>query len=364
MRTVPLALQSELIKEANALCHLIELYLSSTYRFTDFDFALTYDANTYTSRGLSVSAAEYSVSPQVDKLTLQVDNVDKTFSAIILAQEVRGKKCVVRLAALKGRDVVINGGFEFGDTEGWTLYVDTGAGAAATVAANAFEIWEGRYRGLVTITNGGVAEDDIQLHQPVGSIVNTHQYKVSFAAKAVANRTIKVKVLKNVSPYTNYGLNQSVSLTPSWKHFDYTWTANQSAADARLGFYLGNDTNNVSLDVIEAVPVTDRPPPATVLAVSVIFSGVIDRCTLDQQRVRFDVFNPFIFWQRKVPRRLHSPTCPWPFKDATFCKYSGVEAWCDKSFDRCEALGVSDNFGGFRFLPALVNRKIWWGRSG
>lgn len=205
MRSAPTELVAELVKEANRLCFLVELELASTLRYTDLDLDLVWNGNTYSSRGLSFTAAEYSISPQVDKITFEIDNVDLAFSSVILNQEVRNKKCNIRLCAL------------------------------------------------------------------------------------------------------------------NW--------------------------------------------PAQIIGVALIFSGVIDRCSFDHQRARFEVLNPFVFWRRKVPRRIHQPTCPWAFK-STECGYTGEESWCDKSFDRCSALANTDNFGGFRFLPSLINKKIWWGRVG
>lgn len=205
MRSLPAQLNTELLKEASFLTHLVEMHLSSTVYYTDLDVDVIYQGHTYLSWGLSFSAAEYSLTPQIDKISVEFDNVNGEFSAFALGEEVRGKKCVIRLAALSA--------------------------------------------------------------------------------------------------------------------------------------------------------------PATILAASTKFAGVIDSCSIDHQRAKFEVYNPWLFWKRKTPRRIHQATCPWPFKSAGLCQYTGSETWCDQSYDRCLALENMSNFGGFRFLPSLVNKQIWWGRS-
>lgn len=38
-------------------------------------------------------------------------------------------------------------------------------------------------------------------------------------------------------------------------------------------------------------------------------------------------------------------------------------AWCDHSYERCAQMSNSDNFGGFRWLPFLQDKILWWGRG-
>lgn len=91
------------------------------------------------------------------------------------------------------------------------------------------------------------------------------------------------------------------------------------------------------------------------------FRGRLDTWDIQgETKVRIDVVNELIFWNKKA-LRIHSSTCPWAFK-GTECGYSGVETWCDQSYERCAALSNSDNFGGFRFLPSIAEKEIWWGR--
>lgn len=98
------------------------------------------------------------------------------------------------------------------------------------------------------------------------------------------------------------------------------------------------------------------------IGTATLFVGFLDEVEIDHQRGRFTVFNQFIKWKTPTPRRIHSATCPWTFKGAE-CGYSGSETWCDHSWDRCSTLGNTPSFGGFRWLPALQDKEISWGKK-
>lgn len=101
---------------------------------------------------------------------------------------------------------------------------------------------------------------------------------------------------------------------------------------------------------------------AQVMGTMVLFDGLIDSASVSRKRGRIKIHNLMIFWQRRIPRRDHSATCPWTFKAADTCRYVGGLTSCDKSWEQCGARGNTINFGGFRWLPSLQDRQIWWGR--
>ena len=102
--------------------------------------------------------------------------------------------------------------------------------------------------------------------------------------------------------------------------------------------------------------------PAHIVAESGVFKGIIDNAVIDDTQLNIRIANPLILWKTKTPRRIYQASCPWDFK-SNECGYSGVETECDQSYDRCKALNNQNNYGGFRFLPSLQDKKIWWGRS-
>lgn len=75
---------------------------------------------------------------------------------------------------------------------------------------------------------------------------------------------------------------------------------------------------------------------------------------------RLTLTHEFVLWN-KMPLRTQSSSCQWTFK-GTECGYSGEKGWCDKSYDRCTVLKNTDHFGGFRFIPDVMEKEIWWGR--
>lgn len=93
-----------------------------------------------------------------------------------------------------------------------------------------------------------------------------------------------------------------------------------------------------------------------------ILRGIIGGYELyDENKARVTITNEFILWSKKC-LRPQSSSCPWEFK-GTECAYAGAESWCDQSYDRCAALINTVHFGGERFMPSMVEKEIWWGRT-
>jgi phage-related protein len=88
-------------------------------------------------------------------------------------------------------------------------------------------------------------------------------------------------------------------------------------------------------------------------------TGFVGGWDLDEKRAEITVVNEFVFWNKRTLRQS-GVLCPWPFK-GTECGYSGSEESCNSTYERCQALSNSDNFGGFRFMAAMEEKEIWWG---
>ncbi len=101
-----------------------------------------------------------------------------------------------------------------------------------------------------------------------------------------------------------------------------------------------------------------------IIATQEIFRGYLDEWDKLESQMNVTVTNEFIMWQKKTLRTA-SATCPWIFKGGAAnpeCGYTGSETWCDRSYERCVALGNQLNFGGDRFIPSFAGKPIWWGR--
>jgi len=93
-----------------------------------------------------------------------------------------------------------------------------------------------------------------------------------------------------------------------------------------------------------------------------LFTGEIDTWELTEKNsIRLRIVSELIHWQKKCLRIAH-PDCPWPFK-GTECGYSGSQTWCDQTYQRCSVLGNTNNFGGFRWLPSIIEARPIWGKK-
>ena len=98
-----------------------------------------------------------------------------------------------------------------------------------------------------------------------------------------------------------------------------------------------------------------------VVGTAPLWRGVIDDWDMNEQEITITVLNELFLWSKKTLRKCQA-SCRWEFRGAE-CAYAGAETWCDQSYERCLALSNTDQFGGFRFLPAIMERDIYWGRS-
>ena len=94
----------------------------------------------------------------------------------------------------------------------------------------------------------------------------------------------------------------------------------------------------------------------------ILFDGQIDSWVLDEEKLKVTVTSALSKWSQKTLSK-HPKSCRWKVFKGTECQYAGGEAWCDRTYIRCAALSNTANYGGFRFLPSLVDKAIWWGRQ-
>ncbi len=158
-----------------------------------------------------------------------------------------------------GLNILQNGDFEAGQT-GWQSKNCTwsavspgfgGSGHAGQVVVSSGSSWELRQTNLPLEPNTA--------------------YRLRFEGKADAGRSLSVQLLKHGTPYTNYGLSESVSLDTGWQTYSYEFTTSGFSSpvnDARLRFRIyaaGVYTfDNVVLEKVDgsAPPATFTPLPA------------------------------------------------------------------------------------------------------
>jgi hypothetical protein len=96
--------------------------------------------------------------------------------------------------------------------------------------------------------------------------------------------------------------------------------------------------------------------------IATLFIGDSDAWDLDEERLKLTAVSVMNAWSQET-LNLHSASCRWKaFKNVATCKYAGAETWCDRTYTRCETLGNTANYGGFRWLPSIVDKVLWWGK--
>jgi hypothetical protein len=98
----------------------------------------------------------------------------------------------------------------------------------------------------------------------------------------------------------------------------------------------------------------------TVLNTQQLFSGILNEFTLDESELSISITSIFTKWDQNSNVK-HSSLCRWKRFKGTECAYSGSETRCDRTYARCVELSNTDQFGGFRWLPALEDIDIYWG---
>jgi len=77
----------------------------------------------------------------------------------------------------------------------------------------------------------------------------------------------------------------------------------------------------------------------------------IDSYSADEKAVAFNLSTKMDVIELQLPGRRYLRThCSWKFK-GTECGYSGGEASCNRSFQRCKELANQERFGGFPSIP-------------
>ena len=102
-----------------------------------------------------------------------------------------------------------------------------------------------------------------------------------------------------------------------------------------------------------AINMTDR----SILGNIVVFTGNISQWEYVPGKVKLTAASIFEQWGRVTTAKF-SGSCRWRIFRGTECKYTGTGIRCDRTYDQCVAYSNEDNFGGFRWLPSMVNKRL------
>ena len=123
------------------------------------------------------------------------------------------------------------------------------------------------------------------------------------------------------------------------------------------GLFVGSTVQGSDVSVNKII----LPDDLTPLSVT-IFEGTIDDWHLDESTVDISIASVLQRWSQKTLSN-YSPSCRWKVFKGTECAYAGAATTCDRSDQRCVDLGNQANFGGFRWIPSIQDKPIWWGQK-
>jgi hypothetical protein len=150
-----------------------------------------------------------------------------------------------------GGNILGNPGFE-GGTASWSFYAGNSSGSWTAIGP----AYEGSNAAKVSFSN---TDTNQQLYLYNLSLQPNTQYRLRFAAYSSSGRDLRVELLKHVSPYTAYGLNQVVDLSTGWQVFDIPFTTggfSNPISDARFRFVFNGYAAAGDVYWIDAVSIT------------------------------------------------------------------------------------------------------------
>jgi hypothetical protein len=155
---------------------------------------------------------------------------------------------VLLIDTLDAPDQVINGDFENG-LNSWTWWVDSDAGAVATLDVDASGGVSGTAAAHIVVTSADNLEA-VQFHQSYMATVAGQSYTLSFWARGDVTRTVYASIIKP-TPWTNYGFDVQALVTPQWRHYHLWDDFSVTADDARLEFLVGDVVGELWLDDVQ-----------------------------------------------------------------------------------------------------------------
>ncbi len=161
-----------------------------------------------------------------------------------------------------GDNLIANGDFSW-NLDGWIHRSYQGAASESSIIKGAC---------VIDISDKGSDRWHVQLRQPNVPMIEGTVYKVQFDAKATADRSMRVRVEKDIPPYTEYS-NEKVSLSTTTQTVTYEFTMNENTdMNSRFAFFLGSRSADVTIDNVVLEVVTEAETP---VVSSIVISPVV-----------------------------------------------------------------------------------------
>jgi hypothetical protein len=421
MREVPTSIIQELIANELRPFWLLEFTVNGTdYEITNCDVPIAAGGNLYNPRGFKMPTLNYGDQQMVSQIALSIDNLDGYYTSDFVGGTPQGADLFLKQILLDSSfkpigevtgpigywkfndgfgatlvDISGNGfdgtivnapswvsglqGFAL-DFNGSTQYVDVGDNFAAVTKAGTYaisvwfkiaagELGADTYDGtLINISPGGasadrnginIVNDTLQCCYYNGATYTGKTFHLSEVDDDKYNNVIMINNGGTVTAYLNgveitstggSGLNQENRIAQnSTAYFD--------------GIIDEVSIYNRILTTAEVADIYNNGVPGYVgPGVLTVFEGIIDAWTIDDRILKVTAKSEMSKWTQR-PLSLHSVSCRWKDFKGTECGYAGAATWCDRTYSRCETLVNTVNFGGFRWLPSIMDKVFWWGKS-
>ncbi len=157
-----------------------------------------------------------------------------------------------------GQNILKNPGFESGTADWNNWGVSFGTGSPASEGSKSANI------GIIT------SSSNMQLYQYGITLEPNTRYILSFAAFSNTGNDMTVRLIKHVSSYDGYGLNQNYDLTKEWKEFSTEFTTigfSSKVSNARLMFWFvpfGKAGDKYYIDNVRLEKASINPVPPVI----------------------------------------------------------------------------------------------------
>ncbi len=348
MRDLSLFIEAAMAAEQGKMFWFLELQLNTILRYTDCDIDLwisteIYEFWNFKSTAHSFTGNNLTITENSNSITIEATAVDPILIKAVSFSGGDYYKVQIRIKRIAGAT-----------WDGKLLYSTSGHGSSASYykafsQPSDFSEYQIITLDMSDLTAGGDdwinntitelrfdfgtgVDDDFEIDY-IYVVKNINKFETMPFDISTINYSAKSSVDKVMINIQNVDLQMSAvflneNIMNKW---GILW----------IGFF---DSNNV---------IIDQPIE--------LFRGLVSTWKLSELKASITLVNEFIFWNKKTLRK-HQSSCRWAFK-GTECGYSGAETWCDQGYARCTALSNTDNFGGDRWLPDLMEKEIYWGRT-
>ncbi len=132
----------------------------------------------------------------------------------------------------------------------WALSIKTGA--SGTIVQDSSTKTAGLYSAKITTTATGGTWYNVSLVQPALTFTLNKTYTITFWAKSSANRTTRVIIQQNYSPYTEY-IKKVVNITTNWQKYSFNFISPVTDPNLKFSFSAADTTGTFWVDDVSIV---------------------------------------------------------------------------------------------------------------